>query len=162
MENDIEPEFAKYETDYRTRILNSLLFSAACSDLEFITSALLTTVLDFFTFFEQEFETVMNHIENRTLPSTKKLDNDNLFHNIKKLTEINFKLDKKRANELIKIVLEDSNVNLKDKINLIWPNLTLIYSIYSGSFEPYLKICKKFCKDCYSSFVFLLVSFSCT
>ena len=147
MENDIEPEFSKYETDYRTRILNSLVFSAACSDLEFISSALLTTVLDFFTFFEQEFETVMNHLENGTLPSTKKLDNDNVFHNIKKLTEINFKPDKKRADELRKIVLEDSNVNLKDKISLIWPNLTLVYSVYSGSFEPNLNICKKYCRN---------------
>ena len=56
--------------------------------------------------------------------------------------------NKKRANELKKLVLdekeEDGKINLKYEIKLIWPKFSLIDAIHSGPFEPLLDISKPF------------------
>ncbi len=150
MRNDIEPEFAKNETDYKTRILTSLVYCAGEPDLEFISGVFLTTIVDFFTLFEQEFLTIVEHIEKGTLPYSPNQIQDGLFYGSKKLAEIALKPSKKRADELRQLILnrEDiTSINLRNKINLIWPKFSLIYSVSSGSFEPYLNICKTFCPN---------------
>ncbi len=56
--------------------------------------------------------------------------------------------NKKRADELRKLVLDvkevSGKINLKNKIELIWPKISLIYAIHSGPFEPLLDISKSF------------------
>ena len=58
--NEIEPEFAKYETDYKTGVI-SLIYCAAEPDLKFLVAMFIFTIVDFFNTFEQEFSTVVDH-----------------------------------------------------------------------------------------------------
>ncbi len=150
LQNDVEPQFAKHETDYKTRILTGLVYAASDRDLEYIKAVFLVTVVDFFHFFEQEFLSIVDHIEKGTLPYSSNQKEDDFFYGSKKIAEICLRPNKSRADELRKLILDEKQagnqkINLKNKINLIWPKFYAVFAIYSGSFEPCLNICKSFC-----------------
>ena len=146
--SDIEPEFPKYDMDYNNRILTALIFSASFRDLEFIYSVFLSTVADFFSFFEREFFTVIQHIENGTLPEPKQSNENNYMRmrNDHEASECKLKPNKERADEL-RMLADGDKVDLKNRIHLIWPKLSLINAIYTGSFEPTLHICRSYCSN---------------
>ena len=117
-------------------------------DLEYIYSVFLSTIADFFSLFESEFFTILQHIENGTLPEPKQTNENNYMRmrNEHDASENKLKPNKERANEL-RLLVEGDRVNLKNKIHLIWPKLSLVYAIHTGSFEPNLHICRSYCSN---------------
>jgi hypothetical protein len=146
--NDAEPEFPKFDVDYKNRILTGLIFSASCRDLEFTFSFILSTVADFFSLFEREFFTVVEHIETGTLPEPKENPENNYkrSRNSYETSENKLQPNKERANEL-RLLANGDNIDLKNKIRLIWPKLSLICAVHSGPFETILQICRTYCSN---------------
>ena len=146
-ENDVEPCFVKSDTNYKNRILKGLIYSLSSKDLEYIYSIFLSTVADFFSIFQGNFNLIMNHIENGTLPVAIE-ENENNFLPGKEDIENYLKPNKTRANEIRSICVDnDGQVDVKNKFKQIWPKLTVILGIFSGSFEPFLNICRTYCND---------------
>ncbi len=128
-------------------MLKVLIYSLSSKDLEYIYSIFLSTVADFFSIFQGNFELIINHIDNGTLPVANE-ENENQFLPGKDDVENYLKPNKTRVDEIRSICFDnDCQVNVKNKFKQIWPKLTVILGVFSGSFEPFLNICRTYCND---------------
>ncbi len=144
---DIEPSIVKSDTNYRNRLLKGIIYSLSYKDLEFIYCIFLSTMADYFSLLEQNFNLIMDHIENGTLPTAIE-ENENNFLPGKKESLENLKPNKARADE-IRLICKDNmgNINIKNKFKEIWPKFVVVFGVSSGSFEPYLNICRSYWPD---------------
>ncbi|KAK2379820.1 jasmonoyl--L-amino acid synthetase JAR4 [Trifolium repens] len=133
------PQEVIFNGDYKQSTYCHLLLGLFYSQqVEFITSAFVYTMVQAFTTFEENWREIINDIKNGTLSS--RIKSPKLREAILEIINCtksgpNIKL----ASKLEDYCEELEKVDWFGLIPKIWPNVKYLYSIMTGSMQPYLK-----------------------
>ncbi|KAK2433401.1 hypothetical protein P8452_30827 [Trifolium repens] len=133
------PQEVIFNGDYKQSTYCHLLLGLFYSQqVEFITSAFVYTMVQAFTTFEENWREIINDIKNGTLSS--RIKSPKLREAILDIINCtksgpNIKL----ASKLEDYCEELEKVDWYGLIPKIWPNVKYLYSIMTGSMQPYLK-----------------------
>ncbi|CAJ2655003.1 unnamed protein product [Trifolium pratense] len=132
------PQEVIFNGDYKQSTYCHLLLGLFYSQqVESITSAFVYTMVQAFTTFEENWREIINDIKNGTLSSRIKSPKlrEAILDIINSKSGPNIKL----ASKLEDYCEELEKVDWFGLIPKIWPNVKYLYSIMTGSMQPYLK-----------------------
>ncbi|KAK7263629.1 hypothetical protein RJT34_31222 [Clitoria ternatea] len=125
--------------DYKQSTYCHLLLGLFFSDqVEFITSAFVYSIVQAFTSFEELWREICNDIRDGTLSSRIK------SHKMRRAVLDTIFPNPNLASKLKAACKELEVVNWFGLIPMLWPNAKYVYSIMTGSMQPYLKKLKHY------------------
>ena len=114
--------------DKETSMYLHLLFALAYKNLMYINATFISSILDLFRLLEENYDDLLNDLENGTISKKIKLDD-----NVRETLNSYLKENKDRARE----IREEFKIGTQGIVKRIWPNLYYIGSVSGASFSIY-------------------------